>query len=120
MFRLVNDGHYRTVECIHAGRAEFGDGTMVDFPLGWGTDITSTPWFLHSLIPQLGPHAPAAILHDRLLDLGVPRKIARRWMRRQLQQLPLVNPWRKFGMIAGVWCFDTFVIPWRERKVKSQ
>lgn len=106
-FCLVNDGYYQTVVCVVDGCVELGDSPLVvTFPVGWKTDVTSTPWFLHSLLSQLGPHSPAAILHDRLLDLGMHREIARYWMVMQLHQLPLVNPWRRRIMHAGVWFFD--------------
>jgi hypothetical protein len=108
-FELVDDDElYVFFVCTKRGLALLGDSTRVEFELGWRTDVTSTPSFLSPIVPKLGPHAPAALLHDRLLDLGFPRAYARKWMRNQLKALRKVEKWRKWAMHAGVWVYDLF------------
>jgi hypothetical protein len=107
VFSLVNDEYYRTLVCTAAGEVELGvGGCMLSFPVGWRTDIASVPWFLQSLLSQIGAHAPAALLHDRMLDMGFPRDVARKWMHTQLKQSPRVTRCRRWLMLAGVWCYD--------------
>ena len=114
-FRLNHeDRRYENFWCYHAGQAILHDGDtqiVVDFEVGWKTDITSSPLLFQALVPQTGPHAPAAVLHDRLLDMGLPRAEARRWMWIQLQQLELVSKSRRRVMYAGVWFWDTVYVP---------
>lgn len=106
---LMMDGDYDKFQCVKAGRAILGGSDdVVDFPKGWVTDVTSSPLILRPLVPQLGPHAPAALLHDRMLETGRKRSQARKWMWRQLKQLPKVCLGRRYAMFIGVWIWDLF------------
>lgn len=114
VLELINDDQYETFRCSHYGcvmlHGRVGLPRKLEFHLGWRTDITSVPRPLRWLIPQIGPHAPAAILHDRLLDEGVPRRMARRWARIQLDQLKdRVSRFRRMAIMAGIWFWDTFM-----------
>lgn len=44
-----------------------GDRTII-VPAGFVTDFTSVPWWAAWLVPILGEHAKAAVLHDYLLE----------------------------------------------------
>ena len=103
-FRLVNeDQMYSTFECVKRGEVELSNGVTVVFELDWRTDVTSTPGWLRGALPQLGPQA---LLHDRLLEAGMSRHTARKWMLRQLELLPNVSRLRRHIMHAGVWIGD--------------
>lgn len=66
-----------------AGDGEFGvadrlgfrrpNGEIVWVPAGFVTDLVTRPWWLRWLVPQSGPAAWAAVLHDYLLSLSDPR-----------------------------------------------
>lgn len=43
---------------------ELGSGDYVSVPLGFVTDLASTPRLIWSFIPPFGLHAAAAVLHD--------------------------------------------------------
>jgi len=104
IFELINDGEYKNFLCNRYGMVKLGD-EIIYFPTGWKTDITSTPRIFLSLVPQIGNHSPAAILHDRLLELK-PRKVARHWMVTQLNSMQNVPRIVKFLMWFGVCCKD--------------
>ena len=110
---LPADGHWNKFECIRSGAVSY-NGEIIDFPIGWTTDVTSSPPWGRSFLSQLGPHAPAALLHDRLLDLNYVRAYARKAMVYQLRLLELVVPWRLQLMAAGVWVGGQW------RKIKPQ
>ena len=110
-FELINDGSYNRFLCTSYGIVRL-DNKDVLIPTGWRTDMTSVPAWGRSLVPQLGAHAPAVLLHDRLLDLGYPRKEARRWLAAQLALLPRVKR-RRFAIVAGVWLFDLRIVAQR-------
>lgn len=50
-----------------------GSGDMIVVPVGFVTDLASIPWFARPFLPNGGPVAKAAILHDWLLFTGDPR-----------------------------------------------
>jgi len=105
---ITDDGQCNRFRCVEEGLATLGGNMSVRFPKGWISDVTSTPLLLHPFLPQLGPHAPAALLHDRLLNLGKKRSLARLWMWRQLKQLDNVTRSRRYVMFLGVWIWDHF------------
>ena len=106
---ISNDGMWNRFRCIQEGAVSYlfneGEGLVV-FPVGWTTDFSSVPWWGRIFLPQLGPHSPAALLHDRALDLGWSRKRARRLMVTQLCVLHKVSVFRKWAMHLGVFAFD--------------
>lgn len=104
IFQLINDDTYNTFICVEKGSVLLGDFEL-DFPVGWITDISSVPPILSSFLPQIGPHSPAAILHDRLLEVGT-RKNARKWMLIQLKELKKISRARRWFMYFGVWFWD--------------
>lgn len=104
-FMVLHDGFYNRFQCVKSGVVLL-DGKAVGFPPGWVTDFTTGNWLTFIFLPQLGAHVPAALLHDRLLDLGYPRKDARKWMREQLDLLENVHLIRRFVMPLGVRIYD--------------
>ena len=84
------NGSWDEFVCVHPGEVRLDD-LVVEFPVGWVTDVTSTPIPFRGFVPQLGPHSPAALIHDRLLYLKFERR-AREAMVRQLELLDRVNP----------------------------
>lgn len=44
-------------------------GDVFDVPVGYRTDVTSSPRVTAPLVPRTGRHSLASILHDRLLEL---------------------------------------------------
>lgn len=102
---LENDGNWNIFETILPGSV-FVNDILVIFPKGWITDFTSSPVWARGLVSQLGPHSPAALLHDRLLVLGYERKFARSVMKKQLELLPKVNKLTAFWMYFGVFGYD--------------
>ena len=53
-----------------------GVDVTVEVPLGFVTDFASIPSIFHFIVQPFGRHAPAAVLHDYLYDIG--QKKARR------------------------------------------
>jgi hypothetical protein len=107
VFELVNsDRNFNSFVCSKPGSVRLKGVGVIEFHVGWPTDVTSSPWYVQWLIPQLGPHAPAAVLHDRLIGLGFPTAVARKWMHLQLKQLPKVKWWRRMAMVTGVWLWN--------------
>ena len=105
---ISNNGMWNKFEVFREGVVvlrENGESLEIKFPVGWKTDVTSSPEILRSLVPQVGAHKPASILHDRLLDL-FDRDVARFWLHVELEQLDLVKPLRKFYIKKGVFLFD--------------
>jgi Protein of unknown function (DUF1353) len=107
-FQLINDETYHTFICVGDGLVVLGD-VELDFPIGWTTDITSTPQCFAGFISQIGPHSPAAIIHDRLLE-KFPREYARKWMYIQLKELRKVSPISRWLMYLGVWFWDNIYL----------
>lgn len=98
----------------HIVREEFSvklgtTGLVVSFPVGWTTDFTSSPAWARGFVSQLGAHAPASLIHDRLLDLGHPREFARNVMNEQLKELSLVPIWRRQIIVLGVFFNDQLI-----------
>lgn len=122
-FRLNQlDRMYQDFWCDEAGQAILVDGDnqlVVKFDYGWPTDISSTPSIFRVFVPQTGPHAPAAVLHDRLLGLGMDRAVARKWMHTQLLHLDKVTKFRRRSMYVGVWAWDMFILPLRFGKPRG-
>ena len=110
-FELKDESPYNKVVCSKSGGVCL-NGMIINFPVGWETDITTTPRILFWLLPQLGSHNPTAILHDRLLDLKYPRKVARFWMKEQLIALEDVTKLRRNIMWLGVWLKNTSLNIW--------
>lgn len=50
----------------HVGHV--GSDDVIIVPAGYVTDFASVPWWAAWLIPVIGEHAKAAVLHDYLLD----------------------------------------------------
>lgn len=107
---ILNTPPHKVATCFEAGEVCL-DGRFVSFPAGWSTDVTSTPRLLFWLVPQLGGHNSASLLHDRLLDLKWPRHLARRYMKEQLRNLAQngdVTKFRAMAIFIGVWAFDQY------------
>lgn len=109
------DGQFNRHVCIEAALVTL-DGEEIHFPVGWITDFASVPWYAQSILPQIGPHGPAALIHDRLLDLDWERDLARFWLQEQLKELDDVHPARKFVMPKGVWLWDLFKYKLKRKK----
>jgi len=113
IFTLINDGWYRTHECTKSGSVIYsdvnGDRLEIKFDKGWATDFTSSPLWARSFLAQSGPHLPAALIHDWLLDKGFDRDFSRKLMSLQLKELPNVKPFIRRRMVSSVWFYDKFL-----------
>lgn len=109
---IPNGGRYNRNECICSGEVvltpENGTQVKVDFPLGWQTDFTTRPRWARLLIDQTGPHIPAIIIHDRLLETH-SRDFARKAMAAQLKALVLVPKWQRRAAVFGVFLNDQLI-----------
>jgi len=47
---------------------EEGSGHAIIVPKGYRTDFASVPRFLHRVVPPIGRHGKAAVIHDWLCD----------------------------------------------------
>jgi hypothetical protein len=52
------------------------DGETINVPSGYQTDFATVPRILWSILPPLGKHNPAALIHDYLYDnrIGTRKK----------------------------------------------
>jgi hypothetical protein len=106
VFKLIsNEGQYNVFECIEDGLATYGD-VALSFEVGWATDFTSSPLWARSFLPQVGAHAPASLIHDRALSLGLPRHICRAILNDQLKLLQMVSKKKRIMILCGVWLYD--------------
>ena len=103
---LENEGHWDHFIVVKEGSVRI-DGKVIKFPKGWITDVTSSPKWSRGIVDQIGPHSPAALIHDRLLDLNYDRKYARSVMLEQLKNSKRVNPIVRWWMWFGVWLYDS-------------
>lgn len=55
-------------ELVHAIRFESASGLVVTPTAGYRTDFASVPRFFHRVIPPMGRHGKASIIHDWLCD----------------------------------------------------
>lgn len=93
-------------EVTELGEADWG-GYKVVIPVGWDTDLATVPNILQWLVPRDGSHGYAAMVHDRLLESGYKRSIARKWMREALRHdHKQISWWRIKAMYGGVWFYD--------------
>ncbi len=80
-------------------------GIRVRVPIGFETDLTSTPRMFWPIFPPAGPWSPAAILHDYLYGLpGCSRFLADALFREAMQKLG-VPWWRRVVMYYAVRIF---------------
>lgn len=106
-FQLVsNGGNWNKFCCVKSGEVIL-NSYLVSFPEGWETDFTSSPMWARSFVSQLGAHAPAVLIHDKLLDDGCPRAVARYWLDAQLRGLSLVSNAKRRRIVAAVWMYDS-------------
>lgn len=119
-FELINGDSYNRFLCTSYGIVRINKKDVL-IPTGWRTDMTTVPAWGRGFVPQLGAHAPAVLLHDRLLDLGWSRREARRVFIEQLRLLPRVKWWRKHLLIGGVYLFDARIamFPSLDRRPKK-
>jgi len=115
-FKLLPDGGWRLFRCVTAGRVEVRSGDSVIaivFPVGWETDLTSTPRALLWALPQLGPHAPASAVHDRALDMWKAGEITLKQARQvgvaMLDHLDDVGRLARWSWVLGVTFNDIFL-----------
>lgn len=108
VFELIeNEGNWDKFITVREGIVVVND-EIIRFPIGWVTDITSSPLWARGFVGQLGPHSPAALIHDRLLETGHSRKYSRQVMKKQLDLLEKVGKLTKWWMFCGVWVYDVF------------
>ena len=111
---------YELVQPLHffvskAGRKESPDDRSFDgiavsvlVPVGFVTDLASTPRFLWSIFPPAGPWIRAAILHDYLYSLSdCSRFLADALFREAMHDLG-VPCWRRVVMYYAVRLFGGF------------
>lgn len=64
-------------QCVRLLRDYTARGITV--PKGFVSDWASVPWWADGLVPSFGAHAPAAIIHDFLYEVGgVPPYVTRK------------------------------------------
>lgn len=109
---LRNDDMWNMFECIEEGWAVYTDShkcvISLRFEVGWKTDISSTPSWARSFLSQTGPHSPAALVHDKALEMGLSRKIARNILKDQLKYLDKMSKFKKMLMITGITLYDFY------------
>lgn len=104
---LPNGGHWNKFMVLEEFLMRCDKHSLrLTFPVGWETDFTSSPPWSRGFVSQLGAHSPAALLHDRMLDLGHDRHFARSVMNEQLKDLTLVPNWRRYLIIGGIFLND--------------
>jgi hypothetical protein len=74
----------------------------IDIPMGYETDFASVPRLFWSIIPTIGKHSIAALVHDYLYDnrIGSRREADRLFLELMLQYN--VNKLSAYIMYAGV------------------
>jgi len=84
----------------------------VKVPEGFCTDFASIPKFLWSILPPIGRHTKAAVLHDFLYSTRCPLFFSRTFYRRDcdlefLNAMKVlgVSKWRRTAMYLGVRLF---------------
>lgn len=112
-FELINDGLYDSFVCVSFGSVNL-NGLVLVFQEGWITDMTTIPTYLQSIVQKIGPHSPAVIIHDLLLDSGFLRDEARYWLDEQLKMLDRVSFFKRKTIVTGIavndWCRK--MLPW--------
>ena len=106
--QLINDDFSFNKFIVTSGGIAIWRGEAIVFPKGWVTDVASTPVWARGLFPQLGPHSPAALLHDRMLDTGRERSLARTAMLDCLNSLS-IGIIVKASMYVAVFLWDQWV-----------
>lgn len=89
------------------------------------TDLTSVPWFFAWLVPRLGTHLPAAVLHDGLVSDGhegrtylgphVDHLAANRILRDAMGHLgtPRIRRWTVWAAVTVATAFTSLRPRWR-------
>lgn len=104
-FKIVRSFTY------HVG--ELGSGNVISVPIGFTTDFASIPRAARSIIPRLGKHLQAAIVHDLLYATKtVSRKRADEIFLEAMEVLG-VPRWKRFSMYYSVRLFGW--IAWNKR-----
>ena len=117
--RLRNDGKFMVLSefVYHVGG--LGTSTFIRVPRGFVTDFASVPKFLHPILPKVGTHGKAAVLHDWLYHLvrkGELRRVVADAMFLEAMQTLKVPIWKNrllyYGVRLGGWASVKKKNPW--------
>jgi hypothetical protein len=122
----ITELHYRVLPDVRRGRrlieltrplvlrVRFDESLriVVVVPRGTQSDLATTPRMLWSIFPPDGTYHEAAIIHDYLYSVSVPRWLADALFRFTLEGLG-VSLWKRWLMWFGVRCGGW--IWWRKR-----
>ncbi len=89
---LCDDGQYRWA-------------CFIDVPVGYVTDLTSTPRLLWSIFPPDGKYAKAAIVHDYLYSNAIGLKAWADLVFKEAMGVLNVPKWRRYLMYWAVRLF---------------
>lgn len=91
-------------------------GTRYTAPADFETDLASVPRFLWPIFPPHGKYAPAAVIHDWMLESGFDRKVCDLVFLEGMKTLGVVF-WRRWTVYAGVraWYYIKQAWAWLER-----
>lgn len=106
---IANGGKWNKFECVKSGHCTSASGQDLHFKIGWVMDGASVPSFARSFVHQLGPHLPAVIIHDIMLNRGFRRNLARYDLISQLKELPRVNWFTLQLFRAFITMFDFYL-----------
>lgn len=103
IFKYKGKHYYRVVK---SGKAIWKD-LEIEFPQWWVTDFASVPRWAMWLIKQDGPYRYATVLHDKALEDGWKRSIARDIFWDELKTAESQTGKFKTAIIfAAVWWYD--------------
>jgi hypothetical protein len=81
------------------------DGEEYVVPAGYVTDGVSDPWLFRRVVPKLGPHLPAAVVHDYLYDQATTTKAKADWVFLQILKELGIPLWQRWPMWLAVRLF---------------
>ena len=94
-----------------------GKKKRIVVPKGTRTDFSSVPWYFRWLVPRIGPHAEASVVHDYLYEAwacyrDTPRRQDQLFADRVFRAGMIsasVRPWRRFLAYLAVRVFGWWV-----------
>lgn len=83
----------------------YWDDDSVVAPKGYRTDFASIPRFFHRIMPPIGIHGKAAVIHDIICDteghFGLTHIQAAYWFNEGMKVLGVAK-WRRKAMVSAV------------------
>lgn len=91
---------------------------VVSVPKDFLTDLASIPWFARWLIPKVGKHAQAAVLHDFIYYKGLFARDKCDLIFLEAMAVLKVPKWKRFIMYKAVNIFGWY--GWNRRRKEEQ